>query len=42
MRAQLRRVDSLTGDEIVGRKGGKYSADLEYDSNGNLKVRLKY
>jgi hypothetical protein len=63
--ARLRRVDSLTGGEIVGRRGGNHAGivipyflpgsnhvreyrlrrdhpDLEYDTSGNLKPRLKY
>jgi hypothetical protein len=40
VRAQLRRVDSLTGGEIVGRRGGDYSGILiPYFHPGSDQVR---
>ena len=40
VRAQLRRVDSLTGGEIVGRRGGDYSGILiPYFQPGSDQVR---
>jgi hypothetical protein len=39
-RARLRRVDSLTGGEIVGRKGGNYSGILiQYFHPGSNQAR---
>ena len=39
-RAGLRRVDSLTGAEIVGRKGGDYSGiAIPYFAPGSERVR---